>query len=96
MRRTCCVAAPAADDELAVGAAAGGDFADVVGGQVGGLVGGLAFPSGAPVADDGTMVGDDSSSAFALVGVGVEVGSSCCFGAVAFPLAVLTAGLATD
>lgn len=90
------VAAPAADHEAAIGAAAACDLAYVVGGEVGGWVGGSALPAGAPAADDGTMVGNGSSSAFALVGVGVEVGPSCCLGPVALALAVDTAGLASD
>jgi hypothetical protein len=61
------VARAAANDELAIRSAPPCDLADVVGGQVGGLVGGLAFPSWAPVADDGAVVGDDAASTLAFV-----------------------------
>ena len=62
------VAGPAADDQRAIGAAAACDLAYMVGGEVGRGVGGSTLPPGAPVAHHGTMVCDDSSSAFALVG----------------------------
>jgi hypothetical protein len=42
------------------------------------------------------MVGDDSSSACAFLGVGVEVGSSCSLGTLVVPIAVVAAGLAAD
>jgi hypothetical protein len=96
MRGPCCVAAAAADDELPIGAAAGGDFLDVVGGQVGGLVGGLSCPAWAPVTDDGAVVGDDAGATASLCCVGVEVGASCSLGALVVTLAVVTAGFAAD
>jgi hypothetical protein len=70
------VAAPAADDQRAVGAATGGDLADVVGGEVGGGVGGMAFPPGAPVPDQGPVVGHHLAAAAPLGCVVVEVGSA--------------------
>src|SRR5512132_1592278 len=88
------VARAAADDQPAIGAAALGDFLDVVGGQVGGGVGGSAFPSWAPVADDGAVVGDDAASPFPLSGVVVEVVATVPLGLVLAALAVVAAGFA--
>jgi hypothetical protein len=56
----------------------------------------LTLPPGAPVADDGAVIGDDAAAAFPLSGVVVEVGAACCLGAVLVALAVGTAGTATD
>jgi hypothetical protein len=90
------VAGPAADDQLPIGAAAGGDLADVVGGQVGGLVGGLPDPAGAPVADDGAVVGDHAGPAPALGGVGVQVGAACSLGPLVVAFAVDASGPSPD
>jgi hypothetical protein len=90
----CGVAGAAADDEATSGAAARCHFLDVVGGEVGGGVGGLLGPAGAPVAEEGAMVGDDAASAFAFAGVVVEVGASCCLGSVQAGLAVSASSLA--
>jgi hypothetical protein len=70
------VAASATDHEFASGVASSCYLADVVGGQVGRGVGGAAFPAGAPVAHDPAVVGDRSASAFAFLGVVVEVGAT--------------------
>src|SRR5215204_1594072 len=61
--------------KLPLGRPPAAHFLDVVGGQVGGLVGWLSRPSGAPVADDGTVVGDDPGAASAFGGVVVQVGA---------------------
>jgi hypothetical protein len=68
-------------------------FSDVVCGEVGRWVGRLALPPGAPVADDGAVVGDDAAAALSL-SVVVEVGASCSLGLVLDPLAVSASGLA--
>jgi hypothetical protein len=90
------VAGAAAHDEAAVWWSAFGDFANVVGGEVGGWVGGAALPSWAPVADDGAVVGDQALSTSAFLGVVVEVGAAYCLGPVLFALAVEAAGFASD
>jgi hypothetical protein len=66
----------------------------VVGCQVGGGVGAVAFPSWAPVADDGAVFGDGALAAAAL-GPLVEIRAALTLGAVVVALAVLTAALAT-
>jgi hypothetical protein len=92
------VAGPAANDERAIGAATSANLSNVVSGEVRARVGGLAFPSRAPVPDDGAVVSYDPGAASTLVGVGVEVGPACCFGStlgqVTGALAVDTPGLA--
>jgi hypothetical protein len=67
-------------------------FLDVVGGEVGRWVGGLTLPPGAPVAEEGAVVGDDAASALSLAVV-VEVGAACSLGLVLDPLAVVAPGL---
>jgi hypothetical protein len=89
------VAGPAANDEATIGAATCAYLADVVGGEVGGRVGGLLGPAGAPVAQQGAVVGDDATSALSLSGV-VEVGASCSLGPVLVGLAVSAPGFAAD
>jgi hypothetical protein len=91
-----CVAGPAADHEAAIGSAALGDFLDVVGGEVGREVGGLAFPPGAPVAHHGAVVRHYPTPTLAFSGVVVEVGSSLRFGSVVGALAVVAAWSAAD
>jgi hypothetical protein len=81
------VAAPAADDEAAIGAASLGDFADVVGGEVRGGVGGAAGPSGAPVPDDEAVVGDGLGAAASFGAAVVEVGATGDLGALVHRLA---------
>jgi len=88
------VAGAAADDEVASWVSAFGDFADVVGGEVGGLVGGLASPAGAPVADDGAMVGYHPGAAASFGVVVVEVRTLGALRHVLDPLAVDTPRLA--
>jgi hypothetical protein len=70
------------------------DLADVVGGQVGRWVGGLALPPWAPVAEEGAVVGHDLTSALALARVVVQVGASCLLGLVDAGMTVPTPGLA--
>ena len=89
------VARPAADDQAAIGWSALGYFLHVVGGQVGVRVGGSALPPGAPVPDDGAVVGDDAAAALALGVVVVEVGSACLLGPVPLALAVRAPRLAS-
>jgi hypothetical protein len=84
---SCAVARATADDEAAIWPATGSYFLDVVGGEVGGWVGGLAFPPWAPVPHDGAVVGDDKAPSLSLSGVVVEVGP-------AYPLALVDAGVA--
>lgn len=59
------VAVAATDHEAAIGSATGCDFADVICGEVGGGAGRVASPAGAPVADDGAVLGDDLGAAAA-------------------------------
>ena len=92
---SCGVAAAAADDELAAGVAAFGDFFDVVGGEVGAGVGWLFGPSWAPVAEEGAVVGDDAFSASAFCCVVVQVGSTLALACVEGALAVGASGLAS-
>ena len=63
------VAGAAANDQAAVGLATGCYFLDMVGGQVGAQVGGLALPAGAPITHHGAMVGDDAAPSFPFLGV---------------------------
>jgi hypothetical protein len=90
------VARPAADHEVPVWSAAACYLADVVGGEVGRGVGGAAFPSWAPVADDGAVVGHDPAPALSFLGVGVQVGSSYPLELVDLGVAVTASGLAAD
>src|SRR5215217_6264255 len=89
------VARPAANDEAAIGAASGCHLADVVGGQVGRGVRGAAFPSWAPVADDGAVVGDGLTSAPAFGRVVVQVRPTCNLAPFVVTLAVVAAWSAT-
>jgi len=90
---SCGVAAAAAHHELASWVSALGYFLDVVCGEVGGLVGWLPSPPGAPITDDGAVVGDDAAPSLSL-SVVVEVGASCSLDAVALALAAVAVGLA--
>jgi hypothetical protein len=68
----------------------------VICGQVGGLVGRLAPPSWAPIADYGAVVGHDAAAALAFGGVVVQVGAACPLGLVLRTLAVAAPGPTAD
>jgi hypothetical protein len=89
------VAAAAADDQPAIRSASGCYFLHVVGGQVGAEVGGLAFPSWAPIAHDGAVVGDDALAAAAFCCVVVKVGATHPLGLVLVALAVVASRFAS-
>jgi len=89
------VAGAAADDEAASWVSAFGDLADVVGGQVGGLVGWLASPSWAPIADDGAVVCHHAGATPSFGVVVVEVWTLGTLGQVLDPLAVHAPRLAS-
>ena len=76
VRRPGGVAAPAADDQRPGRVTSACDLAYVVGGQVGGWVGGAALPAGAPVPDEGAVVGHDPAPSLPFLGVVVEVWSA--------------------
>jgi len=89
------VAGAAANDEAASWVSAFGDLADVVGGQVGGLVGWLASPSWAPIADDGAVVCHHAGATPSFGVVVVEVWTLGTLGQVLHPLAVHAPRLAS-
>jgi hypothetical protein len=88
------VAGAAANNEAAIGWATAYDLSYVVGGQVGARVGGAALPPGAPVPDDGAVVGDEPAPALPLGVVVVQVGAACLLHPITLALAVRASGLA--
>jgi hypothetical protein len=59
-------------------------------------MGGPALPPGAPVPDDGAVVGHDPGAALPFPVVEVEIWALGCLGSLVRPCAVDTAGLASD
>jgi hypothetical protein len=89
------VAGAAADDQRPECVTTSAYLPDVVGGEVGGRVGWLSGPAGAPVAEEGAVVGDQAAPALAF-SVVVEVGALGSLGLVLDALAVTAAVLASD